>query len=368
MIPRTEQALALVRRGIGAQGWQNEVQATANDTVVDEGLEGLFIARGGATSGPPAWQDAYITTATRTVVAFQELALALGFLHDAGYEVAVLPGAALLRFYPDASCRPMDDIDLLCAPGQRAAVAEIRLGQGWATAPRFPDLLSGRHVCLDLHDDLFHCARIEARRQAGWLDPNDVWSRRRQACVEGHAVWVLGAEDEVLYTAAHALRHSYRRVTWLIDLALQLSETSLDIRTLRARGEVNGLARPVLLGMALLKEARVDVSEAAQTWYRQCQPGVLELRLLRWMLGARQRTCAGELLWYWTSPSWRSRLRLLREFVFPRTEVLLQVFPRVPHSLAPIVYALRCGQLIRRLMHEVVAMTFAPVNRRTRRG
>jgi hypothetical protein len=272
---RTEVVLTLVRMGVGADGWQDEVHRTEDDTVAAEGLEGLLIARGAADAVPTGWRDVYTKTTTRTVVAFYELATALGILHDAGLDVAVLPGAALLCFYPDAGCRPMDDTDLLCAPGQTAAVAEIMMAQGWAATPRHPDLLSGEHVSIDLHDDLFHCARIEARRHAGWLDPSQVWSRRRQVCLEGHRVWVLEAEDEVLYTAAHALRHSYRRVTWLIDLALQLAETNLDMGRLRARGEACGLARPVLLGLTLLEQARVNVPDRAQTWYRECQPGAL---------------------------------------------------------------------------------------------
>ena len=103
---------------------------------------------------------------------------------------------------------------------------------GWTTTPRYPDLLSGRHVRVDLHEDLFHSERIGSRRRAGWLDPVEVWSRRRTVVVEGIEVSVLGAEDEVLYSAAHALRHSHRRVTWLVDLALQLRDDEVDAQLL----------------------------------------------------------------------------------------------------------------------------------------
>jgi hypothetical protein len=358
-------ALDLVRFGVGASG----SVAVDDEIVAAEGLEGLLVARGCTSeSRQQAWHDAYTATAGRAVVAIHELASALTVLQEGGFEVVLLPGAALLRFYPDAGCRPMDDIDLLCAPGQSTAVAQVLTSIGWATTPRYPDLLNGRHVCVDLHEDLFHCERIEGRRQAGWLDPRDVWSRRRRACVEGIEFWVLGAEDEVLYTAAHALRHSYRRLTWLVDLALQLFDDDLDVRVLRDRGDASGLARPVLFGLALLQAARVDLPVEALVWYRQCSPSAFELRLLRWMLDARQTTCVGEVLWYWTSPSPRSRMQLLLEFVFPRTEVLLQVFPRVPRSLAPIVYGLRCGQLIMRLIHELVTMVPGTVSRRAKRG
>ncbi|MDA0334784.1 MAG: nucleotidyltransferase family protein [bacterium] len=361
----TLHALDLVR--LGADG--GDLRKIHSDTVCSEGLEGLLVARRVPSGADQAgWRDAYVTTAARTVVVLQELAGTLRQLHASGTEVVVLPGAALLRFYPDAGCRPMDDIDLLCAPGQCAAVAGLLLQRGWAATPRHPDLLSKGHVCLDLHEDLFHCERIGARRYAGWLDPQDVWSRRRRASVQGIDVWVLGPEDEVLYTAAHALRHSYRRLTWLIDLALQLRDEKLDMGRLRTLGGSCGLARPVLFGLALLQAARVELPPPARDWYDECAPGALELHLLHWTLGARQTTCVGEMLWYWTSPSWSDRGRLFQEFVFPRTEVLLQVFPRVPRSLAPVVYGLRCGQLMKRFLLEMLAMMPAPANRRARRG
>lgn len=80
---------------------------------------------------------------------------------------------------------------------------------------------------------------------------------------------VLGAEDEVLYSAAHALRHSYRRVTWLVDLALQLRDDEVDAQRLRALAEANDLDRPVLFGLALLQAAGVSLPGGVSSWYRE---------------------------------------------------------------------------------------------------
>lgn len=343
--------------------------AVDDGAVAAEGLEGLLVARAVAgTTVPSSWRRAHARRAAATTVALQELAGALRALAQQGQIVALLPGAALLRFYPDAGCRPMDDVDLLCEPGRVTLVAQALARLGWGTTSRYPDLLSGRHVRVDLHGDLFHSERIEGRRRAGWLDPVEVWSRRRRVVVEGIEVWILSAEDEVLYSAAHALRHSYRRVTWLVDLALQLRDDKLDVRRLRARAEACGLDRPVLFGLSLLQAADVDLPESVRSWYHECAPGAMTRYLLGWILGARQTTCAGELLWNWTCPTWRDRLRLMAEFVFPRPEVLLQVFPRVPRRLAGFAYALRCGQLMVRVAQELVTMTAAPLSRRARRG
>ncbi|MFP6592839.1 MAG: nucleotidyltransferase family protein, partial [Candidatus Latescibacterota bacterium] len=63
----------------------------------------------------PQWRRAYARTAA-TTVALQELARVLRALTQQGLDVALLSGAALLRFYPYVGCRPMDDVDLLCPP------------------------------------------------------------------------------------------------------------------------------------------------------------------------------------------------------------------------------------------------------------
>lgn len=356
----TQQALALLRMATGAGGADVDPA-----TVIREHAEGLAVASTSAGKAVPEWRDLHGQTAVSTTVALHEVAAAARLLATADLQVLLLPGASVLRFYPDAGCRPMDDVDLLCAPGQSADVADHLRGHGWTSVPRHPDLLGGRHIDVDLHDDLFHCERIAARRQAGWLDPNLVWHKRRRAQVEGIEFWVLGAEDEVIYTAAHALRHSYRRMTWLADLALQLRQPDLDPVALRARAEACGLARPLLYGLSLLRAAGVALPAGLNSWYDSSGPRGPQRRLLLWIVGARETTCAGELLWYWNSPSWGARARLLLEYVFPRPEVLLQVFPRVPRRLAPLAYALRCGQLVQRIGIEFVAL-LALVNRRAK--
>ena len=117
----TQQALDLVGIVTGGGG------STAVDggTVAAEGLEGLLVACGSAgVNVLPQWRRAHARTAAATTVALQELARALRALTQQGLDVALLPGAALLRFYPDVGCRPMDDVDLLCPPGRVTSVAQ----------------------------------------------------------------------------------------------------------------------------------------------------------------------------------------------------------------------------------------------------
>ena len=80
--------------------------------------------------------------------------------------------------------------------------------------------------------DLLNGERLTHRRGAGWIEPGDTWARCCRREVAGFEFLTLAEGDEILVTVAHALRHSYRRLTWLVDFVLQLRYTSLCRRAL----------------------------------------------------------------------------------------------------------------------------------------
>lgn len=325
-----------------------------------EGLEGLLHARrviaAPRSAAVAAWQQAHRAVAATNLTRMSELTAVLSALRDARVEPLVLPGASLLRHYPDAGCRPMDDVDLLAPPGRREDVRHQLRQQGLCSAERHPDLMHRGCLHVDVHADLTNADRIRARRHAGWLHPDEVWARRRRVEVEGHRVWVLASEDEVLYTAAHALRHSYRRLTWFVDLALQLRQETLDWEHLRRLGTSSGLGRPLACALSLLDGWHVRLPDPAREWLASQRPPPVTRWLLERIVGGRATTCAGEVLWCLGTPGLIDRARLLAEFVFPRPDVMLQVFPRLPRRLAPLGYALRCGQLVGRGVAELTTV------------
>lgn len=347
-------ALDLVRAGlhpgsgaVGAASWAE---------CAREGLGGLLYARAvgaGAWRGPDAWRVAHRATAARNLQILGAFAAVTATLEA---EPLLLPGAALLRLYPDLGCRPMDDVDVLAPPGQKAAVLTGLRRAGLCATERQPDLMRRADLTVDVHGDPLNCDRIRARRRAGWLDPASAWQGRRRVDLEGRPVWVLSLEDEVLYTAAHALRHSYRRLTWLLDLYLQLRVPELDWDRLRSRAEVTGLVAPLDYGLWYLDGAGAALPAAGRAWVARTRLPVPTARVLAWVLGNRATTCVGEVLWCLTCPLRRDRLRLLAEFAFPRTDVLLQVFPGLPRRLACLGYVLRCGQVLVRGAVELGAL------------
>jgi len=319
-----------------------------------EGLEGLLYQRC-RTAGidipeavGAALQQSYWTAAEDNFVALQELGAVLGELARDAIEVVVLPGAALLPLYPDPGCRPMDDIDVLVGPGEKSRVEQALRKEGFLSPPRHGDVFVRGKLVLDLHADLLNCGRISSRRHAGWMDPVEVWEERRRAQVEGTSVMTMGVEDAVLYTAVHALRHSFRRLVWFVDLH-GLLQPPLDWARLMDKGQRYNLQRPLVYGLRFLRDhLQLDLPAPAQEWLER---GVLppgEAFVLEQAFRDRQRGEWGDLLWSFNVPGGLRRCQFLAETLFPHPAVLLQVFPYLPKSFFPLAYGLRLGQLLLR--------------------
>lgn len=331
---------------LGAGQWE-ELAVPA----VEEGLEGLFYQRCVAASValPPrlgrSWQRSYRETASANFAALQRLGRLLAGMEP--QQVLLLPGAALLPWYPDPGCRPMDDLDLLVRPAA-AGFRGLLQAQGFAPLPRHPGLWVDGDLALDLHEDLLNASRIRARRYAGWMDPAEVWQDSRTACIEGVEVGVMGLEDMVLYTAVHALRHSFRRLTWFVDLQLLL-QAGIDWERLADKARRYNLVRPLVYGFRFLQEqvaCPLPEPAAAMLARIPLRPG--EAYLLRQAFQDRRHGEWGDVLWSFSVPRLGRRCRFLAETCFPQRQVLLQVFPYLPRPLFPLAYGLRLLQLLLR--------------------
>jgi hypothetical protein len=291
----------------------------------------------------------YRETAAHNMVALQTAAGdVLEGARRAGLDTLVIPGASLLPLYPDLGCRPMDDIDILVRPGQMDALRDFLSAQGFSSPLRHPDLWQRRGVVLDLHEDLLNCGRIEARRYAGWMDLEEVWHDSEERMIEGTCLGVMCRADEILYTVVHALRHSFRRLTWFFDLYFLLDGLG-DWQFVQEKARRYHLQRPLLYSLRFLQE-RLDLPLSAEvhTWVEE--EGVSMRRGEEYLLQCAWRDRLerdwGDLLWSFNISNRVQQCRFLLETFFPSPSVLLQVFPYLPRFLFPLAYALRLGQLV----------------------
>lgn len=336
---------ALRRCGSGA--W-----SVAGARAIDDGVAGWLYWHSvrGAWDVPPdvgaAWQRAYRKNAARNIIALERLSHCLAGLEQAGIEVLILPGAPLLAHYPDLGCRSMVDVDILVESGSAPSIAAWLRASGFACPPRHPDLFIGNGLVLDVHTDLFHSERIAARGYVGQMRFDEMRARGIECDVSGFVLPALCPEDALLYCAAHALRHSYSRLGWLLDLRL-LIESSIDETVVLHRAEADSMQRPLLYALLFLQRYRALPSHLAY-WSSSRSVAIGERWLMRRMWRERRDRALGDFLWAFSvDGAWR-RARFILETAFPRPAVLMQIFSFLPTSLLPLAYVLRLGQLLLR--------------------
>ena len=334
----------------GIIDFDEEEWETLGDLAIAEGLEGLLYwhcIRSAVEMPSEAryiLRTEYRAWATDNFAALQALQLVLDEFRHRQIEIVVLPGAPLLAFYPDPGCRPMGDIDLLVRPQQASAAAAALAAMVFTSPDRYDDLYCKGALLIDLHTDLFHCERIAARRHAGQLSVEQIWAGCWVCEVEGVEMSVPRLEDMVLYTVAHALRHSYRRLSWFADLRL-LIDQDLDWSYLFAAARTCHLERPLYYGVCFLQE-RGPLPAPLEGWMQDRGLSKVEAWLLQRAFAGRRDGELGDVLWSFNVEGLLQRLQFLAQTYFPQPSVMLQVFPFLPKPLFPLAYGLRFGQLM----------------------
>lgn len=133
----------------------------------------------------------------------QSVARAFTTARARGVELILLKGWAVARLYRETWLRPSGDLDLLVRPRQLLE-AEAAL--------RAPDC--GILSVVDLNHREFAAFSDEE-----W---EALYARSEVVMLEGVAVRVLGAEDQLRFLCEHLWKHSAYRPVWLCDVAAAL--------------------------------------------------------------------------------------------------------------------------------------------------
>ncbi len=220
-----------------------------------------------------------------------------GPLERAGLEVILLKGSALARtVYPSPGIRPLSDVDMLVRPDQRGELGRLLSAAGMVESSdglMFSDR-QGRQI--DVHGP--DVGRAE--RYCG-LSGEEAWADCRP--LEGSRVWRgLGPRTALAHLAVHALKHSYSRMIWLVDIALVARQPDLP-------PPENAAARSALED-GLYLAARLSGEPV------RSKPNFV-LRLLLTSMPGRDQHPLGQLLLAWHQPGWADRSRFMRTAFSP---------------------------------------------------
>ncbi|MBW2029112.1 MAG: nucleotidyltransferase family protein [Deltaproteobacteria bacterium] len=301
----------------------------------------------------------YYQALTFNITLLHDLIEVLDGLNKRNTPVVLLQGMGLIRdVYVDIGLRPMTDIDLWVLPSGYPSLKDILSCRGYQTDPLYPHTFRRGMTTLDIHTHVLWADRIRSRRLLLDLDEAEIYRRAIPIKVDGRDALRLSPPDEVIYLGLHAIKHNMSRLIWLADIrnivegwdksawsellvrARQLGQT----RTLRylifLLGDIFGLVPPGGIARNLGK-GRLTTLEK----------GLLKKRirghpLPRW----------SPLFLFSAGKGLRKSVPFLAETLFPRPDVLRQVFPSKEDRSALHLYRKRALQIARWCRNALLEM------------
>jgi len=185
-----------------------------------------------------------------------EVSRVLKALQREGVEPIVLKGLALAcTLYPDPSLRPSDDLDLFVEEGDWSAIRDAMRAIGATADGRDLEALPPRLSEADALDHWLSFRTAGGLRVECALDPLQLGVRMRGAALLRErslrvdslpGARVLSPEDDLVMLAIHLNRHGFRRMVWLLDIALLLAaHPDLDWNRVREFADAESITTPV---------------------------------------------------------------------------------------------------------------------------
>ncbi|MBI3326027.1 MAG: nucleotidyltransferase family protein [Nitrospinae bacterium] len=184
-------------------------------------------------------QAIYHMNAVRNTLLAHELTRVLRFLSDARVPVIPLKGVALAAsLYGDITLRVCADLDILVPRPLVAQTSRLLLASGYrmvCTGRFFEDLLlrSGIEYTLVREGPRFpyylelHWGVLwGGAREAAVIE--DLWAEACATACFGVPAYSLSPEWELLFLAAHAARHRWQGLKWLVDIHEVCSTRQID--------------------------------------------------------------------------------------------------------------------------------------------
>jgi hypothetical protein len=250
--------------------------------------------------------------------------------------------------YADIGLRPMTDIDLWISRKDCEEIAEILASQGYERDAVYPSTFKKGVILFDLHTHILWADRIRARKRLLGRSEEDLIEKARKIEIEGERALCLSPYDQVLYLSLHAFKHRVDRLIWLVDIKRILERWNAgDWERLVHRAEDLNQTKTLSSILFLLEKVfgftiPPDAPQSAQ----RNRIGALEKKILRERLTKGALPAWGPVLLFSSELGFFNRLRFLFENLFPRPEVLKQVFPS-PAGLRPWqLYSRRALQLL----------------------
>lgn len=294
-------------------GWRwNEVDDLQFRHAMDAGLAPLLWRLAQETTGPvpAAWSDTLKASDLMARIVYGNMRDAAVEIIDAcrerGVRVTLLKGISIGdQHYPAAHLRPMGDVDLLVAKGDRDWVEAMMLDRGYARMTQFhegvgaphgaPLFLRERRVWVEIHTGLF--PEDDRLRGNELFSSSQIESQTVASTFQGRPVGRLTEELQLAYIASYWIRDLQRdafhasgaRPLFDATYLLKASGSQLDWDAMLGFLDNDLAAASLYVLLSFLSTQRLD-SSASRILPRlastQGLVGAPELRILSAMIDA----------------------------------------------------------------------------------
>lgn len=314
-------------------------------------LKNLGLVRVLPNSFTETIENTYHQTRQRTRAIAAEARALSARLEEAGIPVVALQGLSLLSVYGDPGLRQLGDADLMVKPGHKQRLKRLLWEIGYQMpAFMYPDLLCKDGIWIDISTHILKLERVQSR---GYLFPEDLtpmWERAIPFSDQSDGLLLLDPYDNFIALAAHALKHSYSRLIWLSDLhesLLQWTAKPNGWEAMVDRARFWGQESVVLYALILMEsifELKVPFRVKSALGIQRLN--ILEKHLLRLKLRgfSSNELCIG--LWLCNIKGTKRKLEFMRETVFPRGEIMAQIFDHTSLATKRSGYVKRIRQAI----------------------
>ena len=263
--------------------------------------------------------------------------------------VVLLKGISLLnQVYDDIGLRPMMDIDLWIPNEDYLELIKILTIQGYQRGTVYPNTFTRGPTTIDLHSHILGAERIKARELLLSQSQSHFYNNAQSIDFEGEEALCLNKYDQVIYLSLHALKHNVDRLIWLVDIKSIIAGWKRpDWETLKDRAEYVGQQRSVFYVFFLLRDLfNFQFPPEARKLFGDDKLLLLEKRLLRERKKKGALPVWAPLLLFSPEGRLKERFDFILETLFPRLEILRQVFVNFSERKAWQLYCMRVLQLL----------------------
>lgn len=294
-------------------------------------------------------QSLYYQTVLFNLKLIHDLKAVLHLLNQKKIQVVLLQGISLLQqIYDDIGLRPMTDIDLWALQRDYPGLISILSSQGYQRDPVYPNTFRKGSTAFDLHTHILWADRIKARELLLAKSQKRIYQDTRIIHFEGQEALCLNRYDQVLYLSLHALKHSVSRLIWLVDIKSLLADWKRsDWEGLMNRARELGQEEIIhYIFFLLLNLFDFHLPMEARQLLERKRLHFLEKKVLRERVKRGSLPIWAPLLLFSTGKGLQRRFSFILETLFPRPEILRQVFVGYPDCKVWELYLKRVLQLI----------------------